>query len=243
MTRGNVKCGSLRHRSEWRVSTAVLAAAVIVVGCSNKQRLGQYDFRSRTLAVATIAPPHPEIFSGLYLDVDHTRPIQSILRVGSTIARNVAVEGARERLDSAATAVNVADRIGARVLDGAARHLRTRPVADGSSADYELEIRIERYGIVASSWTSQAYFQLEADLWLLDGATGRRIWREDVNATDVVSPVIVGPDARTVGGVVTAYTIANMSAAEIQQVLEGLSDFAADFLVEELAESLDDARG
>lgn len=231
---------NMNCRGVW---VALAACLAIVAGCSNKQRLGQYDFRNRTLAVATVAPAHADVFSGLYLDVDRSRPIESILRVGSGVARQVAVEGARARVDSAAAAVDVGERMGARVLEGASRHLRTTPIADGRRADYELEIRVENYGIVASSWSSQAYFQIDADLWLLDGATGRRIWKSDVHATDRVSPTIVGPDARVVAGVVTAWTIANMSAAEIQVVLESLSDFAADYLVEELAHSLDDARG
>ncbi len=222
---------------------AVVVGVAVLMGCSNKQRLGQYDFRNRTLAVATVTPAHPDVFSGLYLDIDRERPIETILRVGSGVARQVAVEGARARVDSAASRIDIGERMGERVLAGASRHLRTTPTGDNRRADYELEIRVERYGIVASSWSSQAYFQIDADLWLLDGATGRRIWKEDVHATDRVSPVVVGPDARTVSGVVTAWTIANMSAAEIQQVLEGLSDFAADFLIDELAHSLDDARG
>lgn len=222
------------------LSLLVLAS---LFGCSNKQRLDQYDFRSRTLAVATIAPPHPDVFSSLWVDVDTDRPLRTILTMGSNIAREAAVTGVRERLDSAAAAFDVSERISARVHAGANRHLRTTPAADVRSADYELEIRVERYGIVASSWSSQAYFRIDADLWLLDGATGRRIWKSGVHATDAVSPAVFGPDARPIAGVVTAWALANMSAEEIQHALEGLSDFAADFLVRELAHALDDARG
>lgn len=220
-----------------------LFAVMFVSGCSNKQRLGEYDFRQRTLAIATIAPPHPDVFSSLYLDIDTSEPIRAVLSVGSGIARNVAVEGAKARVDSAAAAFDLSERMGARILSGASRHLRTTPITENHLADYEIEVRIERYGLTASSWTSQAYFTLDADLRLLDGATGRRIWKTDVHATDAVSPVVFGPDGRTVGGVVTAISIANMPASEMQQVLEGLADFAADWLVNELADALDDARG
>ncbi|HEU5210279.1 MAG TPA: hypothetical protein VFU06_12870 [Longimicrobiales bacterium] len=220
-----------------------LLAITILSGCSNKQRLGEYDFRQRTLAVATIAPPHPDVFSSLYLDIDTSQPIRTVLSVGSGIARNIAVEGAKARVDSATAAFDLGDRMGSRILDGASRHLRTTPINDNRLADYEIEVRIERYGLTASSWTSQAYFTIDADLWLLDGATGRRIWKSGVHATDRVSPVVFGPDGRTVGGVVTAISIANMSAAEMQKVFEGLADFAADWLVDELAHALDDARG
>lgn len=235
------------HRAYRRVDTRGLllcaAATAIFAGCSNKQRLGQYDFRSRTLAVATVAPQHADVFSSLYVDLDRSKPIESILRVSSGVARQIAIEDARTRIDSAAAAFDVGERIGSRVLAGASRHMRTTPIADGTIADYEIEIRVERYGIVASSWSSQAYFRIDADLWLLDGATGRRIWKTAIRARDPVSPAVVGPHARTVSGAVTAVAIANMSTAEIQRVLQGLSDFAADVLVDRLAHSLDDARG
>lgn len=235
-----------REKSRLVDAPALLSLAFVVLllaGCSNKQRLGEYDFRNRTITVATIAPPYPDVFSSLYLDVDTSQPIRAILSVGSGVARNVAVEGARARVDSAAAAFDISERMGTRILDGASRHLRTTPITDNRLADYEIEVRIERYGLTASSWTSQAYFTIDADLWLLDGATGRRIWKSGVHATDRVSPAVFGPDGRTVAGVVTAISIANMSAAEMQKVLEGLSDFAADWLVDELAHSLDDARG
>lgn len=231
--------------TSWLVAPAALSlfAITILSGCSNKQRLGEYEFRQRTLAVATIAPPHPDVFSSLYLDIDTSRPIRAVLSAGSNIARSVAVEGAKARVDSAAAAFDLGDRMGSRILDGASRHLRTTPITENRLADYEIEVRIERYGLTAASWTSQAYFTIDADLWLLDGATGRRIWKSGVHATDRVSPVVFGPDGRTVGGIVTALSIANMSAADMQKVLEGLADFAADWLIDELAHALDDARG
>ncbi|NLG62666.1 MAG: hypothetical protein GX539_10495 [Candidatus Cloacimonetes bacterium] len=239
-------CGETRARVRHRLAAPAilsLLSITLLSACSNKQRLGEYEFRQRTLAVATIAPPHPDVFSSLYLDIDASEPVRTVLSVGSGIARNVAVEGARARVDSAARAVDISERMGARILDRASRHLRATPTTDNRNADYEIEVRITRYGLTASSWTSQAYFTIDADLWLLDGATGRRIWKSAVHATDQVSPVVFGPDAHAVGGVVTAISIANMSAAEMQKVFEGLADFAADWLVNRLAHALDDARG
>jgi hypothetical protein len=237
-----------RRRRMFRLvrAPAILSLTLVIAvlgGCSSKQRLGQYQFPNRTLAVATVAPSHPDVFTSLNFDVDTSEPIRTILSVGGSVARQVAVEGARSRLDSAAAAVGVGDRMGERILAGASRHMRTIPVADGRTADYEIEVRVQRYGLIASSWSSQAYFRIHADLWLLDGATGRRIWRSRVRATDPISPAIFGSEARVVGGVVTAISIANLSSAEMQRVLEGLSDFAADHLVRQLARSLDAARG
>lgn len=223
-----------------------LVALVLLAGalgaCSSKQRLGEYDYRNRTLAVTTLGPTRPDVFGALHVEIDESRPIETIVRTGGNVARQAAAMKIRARLDSAATRVSVTDRMGERLLAGASRHLRTTPVRDARTADYELEVVVRNYGLVASSWYSQAYFTINADLRLLDGASGRRIWKKSVHATDAVSPVMTGRDGRTISGIVTAAVLANLSSREIERTLDGLAVFAADFLVRELAESLDDAR-
>lgn len=238
-----------RSRPPFRPAAVLAVAGTVLLlsSCSNKQRLGEYDYRGRTLGLVTIAPPHPELLTGMDVDVDLDNPVGMLIRAGAEIAREVSAEEARARLDSAAAAIDVSDRMGGRVLRNAARHLRARPVESGDGAparvDYELEIRVRRYGIVADSWTSGAYFQIDADMLLLDGQTGRRIWEEDVRATDPVRHSSIGVGDRSVTSVVTAISLAEMSVEEIERALEGLADFAADHLIREFAEALDDARG
>lgn len=232
--------------SRFRSHAAALVAAALVLtvpGCSNKQRLGEYDYRGRTLAVVTIAPPHPEVFSGAsFARVDPNDPIGLVLRAGSEAAREVSASRAREKLDRVARDVDVSGRMSGRTLENAARHLRAVPVTD-PRADYELEVRIRHYGIVAASWTEDAYFTLDATVTLLDGATGRRIWRTDVRARDPVQVAVVGVGDRSVTNVITAARLAGMSEDEIRRALESLADFAADAVVSSLARGLDDARG
>lgn len=243
----------LRRRLTFRsVRSAVLVVAGLVLllaGCSNKQNLGEYDFRDRTLAVVTIAPPHPEVLTDMDVDVDTSNPLGSVLSAGAEIARQVSASEVRPRLDSAAMNVDVTDRMGERTLSRTARYLRAEPLTgDGSGAavrdsDFELELRVARYGIVADSWTSGAYFLIDADMLLLDGDTGRRIWRTHVRATDPVRSSSVGSGNQSVSSVVTAVSLARMSTPEIERALETLADFAADHLVDEFAEALDDVRG
>ena len=56
-------------------------------------------------------------------------------------------------------------------------------------------------------------------------------------------PAVFGRDAEPIAGAVTAWALSQLSAEELQQALEGLADFAADFLAREFVEALDDARG
>jgi hypothetical protein len=228
-----------------RIPTALAIVAgitLIVSGCGSKHRLAEYDFRGRTLAVVTIAPPYPELLSGTSLETRSDNPLETFFRVGSEIAREVSARQLRTRLDSAATAVDVSGRMGERALHNAARHLRASPVMGSGGGDHELEIRVRHYGIVATSWTAGAYFSIDADVFLLDGRTGRRIWNTHVRRRDPVGSSTIGVDDRSVSNVVTAVTLSNMSTDEIKRALESLADYAADRVVEQLAKSLDDVR-
>jgi len=227
----------------WRPHSVIaLIALVTAVGCAGKHRLGEYDFRDRTLAVVHIAPAHPEVLADISLDVSGENRLESVLRIGSEIAREATLHRARPRLDSAAMTVRVADRMADRVGTNASRHLRTRPVTEAMGTDYELEVRVRRYGIDADSWNSEAYFLIDADLRLLDGRTGRRIWETRVNERDLLRSTTIRSGDRSVTNVVTAIVLASMSTAEMQRELEGLADFAADRLVDRLVRALDRAR-
>lgn len=228
----------------WRArmgAPALLLLVVLVASCSSRQRLGEYEYRGRTLALVSFAPAHPEVLGGAAFRADPERPLESLLRMGSEIAREIQKHQVRPRLDSAAVAVDVRERLSGQLLDDAARHLRAVPTTDPAASDYELEVRIRRYGIVASAWTSPAYFLIDADMTLLDGRTGRRIWRGRVQQRDAVRPYAVA-GSRTVSNTVSALALASMSVEEISRELENLADYAADSMLRYFARSLDQAR-
>jgi hypothetical protein len=220
--------------------TLVVAAAS---ACSNKQRLPQYDFRNRSLAVVTTAPPYPEILgTGISRARGGGDALETVLNVSSALALEVSAHRAMPKLRAAATSVNVRDRMGERVLEVAARHLRAVPVWTPGTSDYEIEIRIYRYGITSSSWNSGASFLIDAELFLLDGPSGRRIWKSHVRSTSPVRPLLSSGEP-AVDGAVSALALANMSTEEIQAQLELLADFSADRLLTALIDALDDTRG
>jgi hypothetical protein len=227
--------------SQRQLTGAVLLVPIVLLACSSKQRLGQYDYRNRSLAVVSISPAYPEVLGGAAFRADPDRPLDSLLRVSSEIAREYQKHQIRPRLDSAAVAVDVEARLSARLLDNAARHLRAVPTTHAPTADYELEVRIRRYGIVASAWNAPAYFLIDADMTLLDGGTGRRIWRGRVRQREAVRPY-AATGSRTVSSTVSAIALANMSVADISRQLENLADYAANSMSIHFARSLDQAR-
>ncbi|HKJ92660.1 MAG TPA: hypothetical protein VJ957_05800, partial [Longimicrobiales bacterium] len=95
-----------------RVWVALAGVALVAAGCSHNKELARYDFRHKTLGVATIAPPYPEVFSSLHLNVDTQHPVLSLLKAGAEVAREVSVRNFETRLDSAAKNVDVPSRMG-----------------------------------------------------------------------------------------------------------------------------------
>lgn len=235
---------SCRFRGAAPAAVAAVLAVIVLglAGCAGTQHLGDYEFRQKTLDVATIAPPYPEVLSSLWVHVDRHNALESLIRAGAAVARQVSAEQARARLDSAAARVDVPQRMGDRLLQGASRQLRTQPVKSPERGDFELEVRIRRYGIEASSWNGSAYYMIDADLAILDGATGRRIWKQDVKAREPVGPRVFGA-GRAVSNVVTAASLSGASVEQMQRALEDLADFAADTFTGKLADALDKVRG
>lgn len=221
---------------------ALLLTALVLTACRGTGRLGEYEYAGRTLAVAWIDPPHPRILTGPYLPSGTDDPLRGLLAAGARIAKEIEASKVRARLDSATAEVDMTSRIAARTLDGASRYLRTRPAADEGSADFVLEVRLRDYGIAANDWNAAAHFFVDAEMVLIDGRAGGKIWDSKVSARDPVSPSIFGP-GRVLRDVVTAATFAELTVDEIARALERLGDYAADRMTERLRDALDSARG
>jgi hypothetical protein len=221
---------------------ALLSAAA--GGCASAGRLAEYDFRDRPVAVVTVAPPRPDVFTDDDLWFGGGSLLEVAVRVASDIARDVQAERARARLDSAVAVVDVPARMSARVLEQGARELRGRAVANVQDAEFEIELRVKRYGIEADSWDDQASFTIEADVLILDREDRSQIWKAGVDEREAVSSATLGralPDV--VGGAVTAGQLASLSVAEMARALEALADYCADRMIQKLRSGLEKARG
>lgn len=210
--------------------------------CGPNHHLAEHDFRDATVAMVAVPAPRPEVFSDLDLRVDPTDLLGTAIRVGTGLAREATLDGFRARVDSAADNVEIPGRIGERTLDGTLRYLRGTPMEEDGRADYEFELRIETYGFVADSWNSGARLDLEGDLLFLDGATGRIVWSTHVTATNPVRSTSVRSNSSSVADVATAITLHEMTREEIEEEMEVLADVAADALIRQFGEDLDEAR-
>ena len=225
-----------------RRSLLTALAACWAAACGPSHRLAHHDFRDRTISVVSEIPSRPDVLSGSPFFAGWSgNPIRDALRVGARVYREVEARDLRERLDSAAVLVDLGYVLGDHTLERAARYLGARPVLEGREGDFLLELIIHEYGIDADGWDAAAHFFIEADATLLSGDTGEEIWREEIGAREPIGPRVFGP-GRTVRDVVTAASLADLSAEEMAAALESLAEFSARIITDELRDDLRDVR-
>ncbi len=229
----------------------LLALAIMLTattGCASAGKLGDYEFRGRTVGAVAHLTPRPEILTNPTLDLDFRNPLQAALRIGADVVKEVEASRARPRLAAAADSADVGGRMMERVLGGVALELRATPVDDAARAEFELEVLVKRYGIDAENWLAPAHFFVESEVVLREAATGRRIWKGKVTEREAITPALLrtlGPDwerTQVVNDVITAAGLGALSTAEMVLVLEALADFSSDRIVRKFRKGLEKSR-
>jgi hypothetical protein len=217
-------------------------------GCASAGKLGEYEFRERTVGAVALNTPRPEILTSIELDVDFRSPLQAALRIGADVVKEVEAARARPRLAEAARSADVGGLMMDRVLRGVAAELRATPVDDVARADFELEVVVKRYGIDAEAWLAPAHFFVESEVVLRETATGRRIWKGKVTEKEASTPVLLrsfGPDwerTQIANDVMTAAGLGALSTEEMTRMLEALGEFAADRTLRNFRKGLEKSR-
>ena len=213
----------------------VVACALVVAGCGSSHRLHEHHFEDATVAVVANFPPRPAVFTDALFDarIHPDDPIGSVFRAGTAIAKQAEARQAQARMDSALAYVDVAERVAQLAIMQSARTLGYRPVDRTADADYILDIRVSNYGIVADSWEAAVYFEVEAEMVLIDRRTRKVIWRDRVREHEPASHAVPGLGA-TFGNIFTAVSLSKLSVEEMVGALEELAAFTAGSLTARL---------
>ena len=220
------------RRLIWFAALLLLAAAV--AGCASNRELRRHDFSGTTMAVIAAMAPRPVVLTG-YDEawVDLRNPVRSAARVGTALAKAHEAEAAQRRLDSAFVHIDVAARMAARSLARSAPYLGYTHVADPAEADYVMDVRLHRYGILADSWDSSASFFVDGELLIVDNDRKRLVWKQKIHERELITGSIFGL-GMTAGNVLTARALANLSTEEMIVGLEHMADHTADAISRKL---------
>ena len=104
--------------------------------------------------------------------------------------------------------------------------LGVRVVEERRSADLQLMVDVESYGINAGGSGSSIAFELSAVATLWDLRTGDRIWRTRESVSEPASPELFGLPG-VAGNVLSAVALAELSEEEITRGMERLARNAA----------------
>lgn len=225
------------------LAVVVLIASGPLYGCSSSNRLREVDLTDRRVAVLAAIPPQPRVQSGDPGEaaINPYDPIGTAARVATAAAKYREAREAQARLDSAASMVDVADRIARRVLAESAAMTGFRPESRPADAEYHLDLQVADYALVADSREGATYFAIEGRIRLLDAHTGRPLWTRRLREREVLDGSVFGLPA-AVGNVVTARALARLNEEEMARGLERLADLTADRILRRFREDYLDSR-
>ena len=227
-------------------AVVALRRVVVAVGflslsaCGGSHHLNQYTFSGKTLALAYVERPAPELLHGS-LDLDaQENAIQAVMRAGASVAKEVVARRARSRFDRASRRIDIDSLLAVRTLDRASRYLGARPTGSLDDADFVLELEVRSFGVDARS-NNATYLFSRTEAVLLDRRTGREIWNVDVRASDRLTPSFEG-NQNVPSAIVTAATLHQVTVRDFVEALEQLTTLTSNVITNELREKLRDAR-
>lgn len=217
------------------------AAVALVSGCASVGLLGEYRFRGGALSGLMRTPPEPRVFADYSIRLDRDDPVSSVLSVGTSIAKAAGVRAAQQRLTRALAAVDVPEEIRWSTMEECAQVLGCEAVRRVEDSDFLLSLEIREYGIDASSGNASAEFCVDLVATLVDGIDGSEIWRTRVREEMPISPSVFGLGG-SVGNIVSAATLADLSEEEIGRGLMKLARSVAYRVADRLVRDLRRAR-
>ncbi len=249
---------------KFRLAVAAMATVAVlatIASCATVNRLGEFDFQGRTLAVEMRLPPEPEMDIHYNVRVDFHDPIATAFNVGSTIAKAANAERVDQLMRDALQVVDVPAIVRDESYTTCLSVLGAEQEDDPGSAEYLLDLDIHRYGVHAGSWNSAVSLRirLTASLYRLQAESVRRtrragtpapasdngenalVWRRDIEVERMATPAMFGLDA-TIGNFVSTAALASLDEEALGDGFDQLARDTALSVARTLQDDLFDAR-
>lgn len=213
----------MNHRTLWLAAAAALV--FIIAGCASTE-LAMYDFYSLNMSVDVRVSPDAQVDASYNVVIDAENPMRTALSIGSNLAMANQVSVAEEKLYGALRHTDMRTIVDEELSDFVEATLGVRTVDERRSADLNLMVDIESYGIDVGGIGSGIEFEISAIATLWDAATGDRIWRTREYVSEPASPEVFGLPP-VAGNVLSAVALAELTEEEIAKGLDRLARDAA----------------
>ncbi len=220
------------------ITLTLIVASLFIIQCSSN-RLHEYEFNETTVAAMMATPPRAQIFSdSFYLGGEGL--VETAIRIGTSIGKEIQLRQAQQRLDNAMTKVNIPEQIQKRTLEQSSKYLYFYPVEETQSADFLMMMKIKKYGIEAQSWDASVEFIIDLNVKLIDNIKHIEVWEKTIHEKTMITGSIFGL-GETFGNVLTASALSDLSEEEMINGFTHLADYTADRVAEKMEEDFIEA--
>ena len=213
------------------IRSLLIALCVFSIGCAHKDRLHEFETRGATLSVDAPVAPLPDVIlaQNTELDDPNNSPLENLILAAPKIINSTRAELSQMRLDEAAEQLDVALLVAHGILDRSESELGMIPTDAIEESDFTMTVNINHHG---ASTDRGLNFFLYAEVALYDNHTNSRIWIRDVEITKQISEEGLFRNLKA------TKELNDMTTEELIELLELLSDFSAEGIVNVLKESL-----
>jgi len=209
--------------------------------CETVNRLGEFEFKGRGMAVQMRLPPEPSMDVNYWVKLDFSNPIGMAFNVGSNIAKAANADRVETLMRQALSVVDVPGMVRDEAYSTCLSVLEAEQEKNADAADYLLDFDIHTWGIHASSWVSAVTLRMKLTVSLYNNAEKVVVWRRGLEVEQPATPVMFGLD-QTVGNFVTSAMLGGMSEESLTNGFDQLARDTAQEIARTLQDDLFDAR-
>ena len=217
--------------------TVAALACILIASCTTVNHLDRYKFDGATLAAEMRLPPQPKLDVHYHVYFNSQNPIGTALSIGTNFAKASSAGEAEPRMERALTTVDVPNIILKETFIGCATTLDAIVADSKRNADFLLNLEINEYGVDANSPAGGVRMQISLTARIYDNQRNELVWRRRIDRSESANPDMFGLGG-TIGNVMTASALSNLSEAELEKGFRKLAEQTARTVARRLEDDL-----